>query len=585
MLRRLSADDPRFKEIGFKEGLNLIVADVTPKSLDTDSRNSAGKSSIIELIHFLLGARADSGSLPRKRAIRDVIFSLQLDWPGLDELLTVRRAGRQPGIVLISPDIAKDTGRQESIFGDLFGEREITVSEWNALIEEYLFGLKNEHPGISGRIMLSFLIRRISSHAFNEAVRSFSRQSEAEATTNLAYLLGLDWKLASGYRDIAVREATRQQLRNAVNDPVWGRIVGSTADLRGQITIAEQRVARLGEQIATFRIVPEYENIRERADELGRQIRQLSNDDVIALRNLDHLQRSMEETTDVDANYLESVFDEVGVVLSDQVRRQYSDVERFHRSVIHNRRRYLSEEMAAVQGELAERRSRRESLGAEQAALLETMSEGGALEALTTLQTVLAREVADLEALRNRYAAASALEASAREIAGMRLQMQADMTRDLEERVSQTTEATLLFGEYAQALYGQGREAYLAIDAGRNALKISPRIDSDESRGIGNMVIFCFDLALAVIAHRHGRGPDFLVHDSHLFDGVDARQLASALALSREVCERESMQYVATLNSDALFSATSVGFDSREDVLQPILTDKYEDGGLFGFRF
>lgn len=42
------------------------------------------------------------------------------------------------------------------------------------------------------------------------------------------------------------------------------------------------------------------------------------------------------------------------------------------------------------------------------------------------------------------------------------------------------------------------------------------------------MVIFCFDLTLAVLAHRHGRGPDFLIHDSHLYDGVDERQIAKS---------------------------------------------------------
>ena len=55
MLRKLSADDPRFKALTFKEGLNLVVADVTPKSSETDSRNSAGKSSIVELLHFSWG--------------------------------------------------------------------------------------------------------------------------------------------------------------------------------------------------------------------------------------------------------------------------------------------------------------------------------------------------------------------------------------------------------------------------------------------------------------------------------------------------------------------------------------------------
>ncbi|WP_245685129.1 DUF2326 domain-containing protein [Streptomyces exfoliatus] len=57
---------------------------------------------------------------------------------------------------------------------------------------------------------------------------------------------------------------------------------------------------------------------------------------------------------------------------------------------------------------------------------------------------------------------------------------------------------------------------------------MAPRVDSDDSRGIASMVIFCFDRTLAVLAHRHGRGPDFLIHDSHLYDGVDERQIAKS---------------------------------------------------------
>jgi uncharacterized protein YydD (DUF2326 family) len=579
MLRQLSASDSRFKTLTFKDHLNLIVADTTPKSADTDSRNSAGKSSIVELLHFLLGARADPRSLARRREIRDVVFSLTLDWPGLKEPVEVRRTGATPGVIWLSPDIA---GRPDQLD---FGSREVPVSEWNQLIERNLFGLSGEHAGVSVRTLLSFLMRRISSHGFNEPARSFARQSEAEASTNLAYLLGLDWLLAARYKDIAAREATRQQLRSAVNDPVWGQIVGSTADLRGQITVAEQRVLRLREQISAFRIVPEYENLRDRANVLARQIRQLANEDVINRRNLDHLEESIEEAVEPNVDYLNPIFEEMGVVLSDQIRKQYEDVERFHRSVVRNRRRYLSDEIASVREQLRTNEARREQLGKEQESILRTLDEGGALEALTSLQAILAREAASLEALQNRYDAAATLEASGREIASMRIELQEEMTRDLEARSAQTSEATLLFGEFAQALYGEGRSAYLAIEAGRNSLKISPRIDSDESRGIGNMVIFCFDLALAVIAHRHHRGPDWLVHDSHLFDGVDARQLAAALELARRTCERESIQYIASLNSDDLQKAENAGFSSAGDVLAPILTDKYEDGGLFGFRF
>ena len=66
------------------------------------------------------------------------------------------------------------------------------------------------------------------------------------------------------------------------------------------------------------------------------------------------------------------------------------------------------------------------------------------------------------------------------------------------------------------------------------------------------MVTFCFEFTVAVTAYRGGRGPDFLVHDSHLFDGVDARQIAEALRIAREVCTEGGLQYIISMNSGDL---------------------------------
>jgi hypothetical protein len=96
------------------------------------------------------------------------------------------------------------------------------------------------------------------------------------------------------------------------------------------------------------------------------------------------------------------------------------------------------------------------------------------------------------------------------------------------------------------------------------------------------MVIFCLDLTVAVIAHRAGRGPDLLVHDSHLFDGVDGQQIARVLKVAREVADQEGIQYIALLNSDDLGKAQRRGFDPEGAVIEPPLTDERADGGLFG---
>ena len=100
------------------------------------------------------------------------------------------------------------------------------------------------------------------------------------------------------------------------------------------------------------------------------------------------------------------------------------------------------------------------------------------------------------------------------------------------------------------------------------------------------MQIFCFDMMLMEICQKQGRRPGFLIHDSHLFDGVDERQVAKALQLGAERAEASGFQYIVTMNSDALPKDGFRGkFKIRDHVLDTVLTDATETGGLFGLRF
>ena len=71
----------------------------------------------------------------------------------------------------------------------------------------------------------------------------------------------------------------------------------------------------------------------------------------------------------------------------------------------------------------------------------------------------------------------------------------------------------------------------------------------------------------------------------HLFDGVDERQVARALALGAQIADAEGFQYLVTMNSDVLPSEFPDGFSVESHLLPTTLTDATETGGLFGIRF
>ena len=56
MITAVRCDKPSFREVRFKPGFNVILAERVGEATDKDSRNGLGKTTLIEIIHFCLGA-------------------------------------------------------------------------------------------------------------------------------------------------------------------------------------------------------------------------------------------------------------------------------------------------------------------------------------------------------------------------------------------------------------------------------------------------------------------------------------------------------------------------------------------------
>ncbi len=61
MIHAITANQPSFRTVQLTPGLNVILADRTEDSSNKDTRNGLGKSTLIEIVHFCLGARVSSG--------------------------------------------------------------------------------------------------------------------------------------------------------------------------------------------------------------------------------------------------------------------------------------------------------------------------------------------------------------------------------------------------------------------------------------------------------------------------------------------------------------------------------------------
>jgi uncharacterized protein YydD (DUF2326 family) len=65
MILSIESSDARFKTVRFHQGLNVLLSDSQPGATEKQTRNSAGKTSLVEVLHFLFGSDCDKDSLFR----------------------------------------------------------------------------------------------------------------------------------------------------------------------------------------------------------------------------------------------------------------------------------------------------------------------------------------------------------------------------------------------------------------------------------------------------------------------------------------------------------------------------------------
>ena len=157
------------------------------------------------------------------------------------------------------------------------------------------------------------------------------------------------------------------------------------------------------------------------------------------------------------------------------------------------------------------------------------------------------------------------------------------LRRDFAEQKGNLDEAILAFEKTSQRLYESAGS--MTVNDTLNGPVFEFPMQGSRSKGIKNMQIFCFDMMLMRLCNKRGMGPGFLVHDSHLFDGVDGRQVISALKVGAETATELGFQYIVTINEDDATKEKIEGFDLERYRLPVVLTDATEDGGLFGLRF
>ena len=579
MLHRLAADQPGFETVDFRPGLNIILATRadgdTRKKIrggERRSRNGAGKSSIIDLIHFLLGGKSE-GAL-NSLHVAEWNFSLDLD-VGVDRLEVTRSVASAKQVAIRSGEWNADI---------------IPNTQWCKRLGEQWFGLGNKRGNgdVTYRQLISYFARRKRDGGLDSPIRTFRNQSTASSETSLAHLFGLDAELV---RRLHQAKASLKQTKDAQSSLAaldkaaaeGAKRADLEAQIEAQIASVKLRRDRLADQIDAFNVLPAFRDLERELAFLNQQFRDLSDGDVIDQESIDVNGRALEAEAFTEAPDIVRLFNEAQIVFPHLVTARYDEVYRFHEQLVANRQSHLQNEIRAAYERIATREPLREQIEARRRDITRSLRASGPADELLRLRDELSGREADLKQLEGRLQEARKLEERAEQLEREVEEAARALRQDRRERAMIVDKASRTFSEISERLYE--KPGQLAISATDTGLRFLPQTPADGSAGVMSMEVFCFDLTLAALAHQRGEGPGFIIHDSHLFEPVDGRQFARALQIAADFSSRSGIQYVALLNSDEIVRAERESGASFADyVLETELSDTPE-GGLFGTRF
>ncbi|MCC3273499.1 DUF2326 domain-containing protein [Arthrobacter zhangbolii] len=554
-MNSLTANFAEFRAVTFQDGLNIVVADRAKESTKTDSRNGLGKTTVIALIDFCLGANM-SARLEQMKG-NEWYFTLSFTTrAGIT--LSVSRGPDSPGEVHIEGDVVT-AGIVLREGANLDETTTIGSRQWTNWLGQECFvreGMPAAPPSFRS------LVRHFARYRTDSLIDPFrtlaNQRAEAVQAEN-AYLLNLDWRFAKEWSELKERKA-----RVALADDPDNTIDARIAALEPQLVRLKRRADSLTEDIRTFSVLPEYRKIESRVQEATSRIKSLANQNFTDRQQLALYESQVRDEFTTSNISVQRLFAEAGMVLGDAIIRSLDEAAEFQRQVAANRASYLEDEARRIRERIAQREAEQAENAARQEQDMRLLRSGGALDDFAALQKRLAESQVQVAQVEEQIRTLRELGDRKSKLKSLELDLVTRTKLDLQERFELRSGVIARFGEIMESLYGE--PADLRVSPGRGGIQFKVVLPKTGSGGVHLMAIFAYDVALAEDLAARGRGPGFLLHDSAIFADVDERQTAKAIEVASASASEFGYQHLLTMNSDNVpweeFSVRSVFSDS-----------------------
>lgn len=569
----LNSNLTSFKQIKFKNGLNVIVGERTnPEVKDTkDSYNGVGKSLIIEIIHFCLGSKkikAFSENIPEAE------FYLTFETQNHDVHVIKRECSGDQVVYL-------DEEKYESI--TLFTNK----------LEKLIFPNLPNQKGLSFRSLISRFMRRYKS-SYNKYYNYVKKEQPYNELITNSYLLGLDTEIVEKKMSVKNIASTLNKAKKSLKeDKLLLEYFKGNKDIKFQITELKEQKTKLEQNISNFKVADNYNEMKSNADQLSKEKSKLNNELFFVERNIEKIEKMSNVEITLKADDLEEMYKEAKFLFPNDVKKTLYEVTDFHEKIIENRKLVYNKQLDQLKKRRVELENTIKDLSNKLDNLMAFLNQHGALNEFAALNekyrkvTEQFNKLSDYNKLIKDYEYELSIKKKEKEDIKIEIKTYLDMSTKTQDNLMKQ------FRFFSKQFY-KDKASGLSVNGNYKDNQISweihADIEDDSSDGVNEVLIYCFDLTMFSIG-RHD--VSFLFHDSRLFSNMDPRQRFTALKIAIDFTNNNpNYQYILSLNEDMIESIKPMidenEFESLKDYINKsrvlTLKDDKPENKLLGFQ-
>lgn len=569
-LLKLSSNNPKFKTIQFKDGLN-ILAGLQLTSSEKKTYNGIGKSFSLNLIHLLLGSTLDK---KKKKDSQILDFLASYGTFTLD----FEHHGKPYKIV---KNFSKTCYN--------INDKEINQSNYPSELRK-IFLTHTFDSNISVKQLLNVFARRYGSTYYSEITtqQGMPINDYYQTYVNLS-LLGVNTTL--------VREKAKVKDKLTQLDKAEKAVTGYEKALEKEnVKDLKDKLAILIKSKAAFVIAENYNELKKDADNLTHEINNLRNNLHSIQNDLGRKLESIELTKsiDIDLDEVTNIYNEAKFFFDEKVSVRLKEAQEFHLNLMNSRVNRLHTEIAAFRQQQKELDQSLLLKGGKRDAILKDLNSKGALEEYNSINErtrTLESEIQELEKYK-KILEGFKLNKSSLELENAKVN--ADGIRYLNDSKKYLESKENKFRALVKKFY-ENSGGSLEIQPTHNAkylFNIDAHVPQDGSQGINEVKIFCYDFLLYQL------NPElfsFIAHDGCIFSEMDPRQKSMIFKVALEHIHSGDLQYFVNIGQASLEEVLDKGNkinclskEEKKEIENSVILELYDknpSSWLFGTRF